>query len=128
MGNRGWKGERFLRLLKAYSMHLPHTYVEDFDTAYTCTNNGRSEPKQMDYMATTVPHKWIAKASILECDATVSDHWPLVLSILQKRPEEWKAKREQKPNRKMMGWPLAAFTYNANIRETVGYGGTAGRR
>ena len=38
-------------------MHLPHTYVENFDLAYTCTNNGRSEPKQMDYMATTAPSR-----------------------------------------------------------------------
>ncbi len=46
------------------------------DMAYTCMSNGRSEPKQMDYMATAVPHRWITQASRLECDATVSDHWP----------------------------------------------------
>ena len=76
-----------MRLLKAYNTHLPHTYVESFDLAYTCANNGRTEPKQMDYMATTAPKKWITKATRLECDATKSAHWPLVLNLLRKRPE-----------------------------------------
>ncbi len=74
-------------------MHLPHTYGKDFDTANTCMNNGRSEPKHMDYMATTVPHTWITKASRLECDATQSDHWAPVLSRLRERPEDWKGWR-----------------------------------
>ncbi len=91
MGNRGWKGERFLRLMKSFNMHLPHTFVWHFDKAYTCMNNGRSEPKQMDYMATTAPHRWITSAKRLECDATQSDHWPLVLSLLRKQPEAGKA-------------------------------------
>ena len=60
MGNRGWKGERFLRLMKSYNMHLPHTFVRHFDKAYTCMNNGRSEPKQMGDMATTIPHKSVS--------------------------------------------------------------------
>ena len=109
-----------MRLLTAYNMHLPHTYVENFDLAYTCTNNGRSEPKQMDYMATTAPSKWITKAKRAEYDATTSDHWPLSLNLLRRRTEEAKPKRDQKPNRKQIGWELREFSYNDSIRERVG--------
>ncbi len=45
---------------------------------------------------------------------------PLVLSLLRTRPEEWKAKREQKPNKKMIGWLLSELTYNDNLRERMG--------
>ena len=120
MGNRGWKGERFLRLMTAYNMHLPHTYVEDFDLAYTCMNNGRSEPKQMDYMATNAPCKWITRARRAESDATVSDHWPLVLNLLRRRPEEVRGTREQKKSKNTIGWAMVELTYNDNIRERSG--------
>ena len=120
MGNRGWKGDRFLRLLYAFNMHLPHTFVKDFDKAYTCINNGRSVPKQMDYMATTVNRKWITKASRLDCDAAQSDHWPLVLSLLPKKGEQRVPEKTQTPSKKMIGWKLTELTYNDTIRERLG--------
>ena len=73
-----------MRLLGNFNFHLPHTFVEGFDKQYTCMNNGRSEPKQMDYMATTAPRRWITKAKRAEYDATSSDHFPLTLSLLSK--------------------------------------------
>ena len=84
MGYRGWKGERFLRMLGQFDFHLPHTFVQGFDLLYTGVSNGQSEPKQMDYMATTAPRKWITKAKRGEYDTTLSDHWPLVLSLIEK--------------------------------------------
>ena len=100
-------------------MHLPQTYVEHFDLAYTCMNNGRSEPKQMDYMATNTPRKWITRARRAEFDATVSDHWPLVFQLLRKTPEEARPQREQ-TKKKSIGWALVELTYNDNIRERLG--------
>ena len=58
------KGDKFMRHLTAHSLHLPHTYVENFDLAYTCINNGRTEPTQIDYMATSAPIEWITKESV----------------------------------------------------------------
>ena len=31
MGNRGWKGERVMRMLGSYDFHPPHTFVQGFD-------------------------------------------------------------------------------------------------
>ncbi len=66
MGHRGWKGERVMRMLGNFNFHLPHTFVEGFDKKYTCLNNDRSEPKQMDYMATTAPRRCITRAILAE--------------------------------------------------------------
>ena len=85
MGERDWRGDCFLKLLYAFGMYLPHTYVIGFDTRYTCVNNGCSDPKQIDYMATTAPRRYIAQAKIAEATATTSDHWPLSLGLLQKK-------------------------------------------
>ena len=95
MGHRGWKGERFMRMLTTFNLHLPHTFVEDFDLAYTCMSNGRSEPKQMDYMATTAPRRWITRANRAEYGAIMSGHWPLTLSLQRKRAQRRPPKREQ---------------------------------
>jgi hypothetical protein len=84
MGTRGWKGERFLRMLGNFDFHLPHTFVRGFDTMYTGTINGKPGPKQMDYMATTAPPKWITRAARGDYDATTTDHFPLVLSLIAK--------------------------------------------
>ena len=119
MGYRGWKGERFLRMLGQFDFHLPHTFVQGFDLLYTGVNNGKSEPKQMDYMATTAPRKWITKAKRGEYDTTLSDHWPLVLSLIEKNPT--KAKREvRQTTAKPIGWMLTEFTYNDDIRVKIG--------
>ena len=76
------RGDCFLKLLYSYDMHLPHTYVAGFNTRYTCINNGRSDPKQIDYMATTIPKKYIVQAKVAEATSTSSDHWPLSLAVL----------------------------------------------
>ena len=46
-----------MRMLGNFDFHLPHTFVRGFDKKHTCTNNGRSEPKEMDCMATTAPRR-----------------------------------------------------------------------
>ena len=84
MGNRGWKGDKVMTLLGSYDFHLPHTFVQGFDKLFTGTNNGKHEPKQMDYMATTAPKKWITKADRGVYDSTTSDHFPLVLTLIAK--------------------------------------------
>ena len=85
MGHRGWRGDCFLKLLYSYNLHLPHTFVEGFDTRFTCFNNGKSDPKQIDYMATTAAKRWIIQAKVAESSATTSDHWPLSLGLLPRK-------------------------------------------
>ena len=87
MGDRDWRGDCFLKLLYAYDLHLPHTFVEGFDKRYTCINNGRSDPKQIDYMATTIPRKYVVQAKVAEATSASSDHWPLSLALLPSIPQ-----------------------------------------
>ena len=82
MGERDWRGDCFLSLPYAFIMHLSHTYVTGFDTRYTCVNNGCSDPKQIVYMATTAPRRYIVQATIAETTATTPDNWPLSLGLL----------------------------------------------
>ena len=86
MGHRDRRGDCFLKLLYAFNLHLPQTYVEEFDTRYTCFNNGRSDPKQIDYMATSAPKKWVAQSKVAETNATFSDYWPLSMGLLPRTP------------------------------------------
>ena len=119
MGHRGWKGERVMRMLGNVGFHL-HTFVQGFDKQYTCTNNGRSEPKQMDYKATTAPRRWITRAKRAEYDATPSDHYPLTLSLLRKSGLD-RSLRESFPSKiKPIGWQLTEPTYNDDIRVRMG--------
>ena len=86
MGDRDWRGECFLKLLYAYDLHLPHTFVEGFDKRYTCINK-RSDPKQIDYMATTIPRKYVVQAKVAEATSATSDHWPLSFALLLRIPQ-----------------------------------------
>ena len=45
---------------------------------------------------------------------------PFSMNFLRRRSEAFIPKREQKPNKKMIGWALRELTYNDNIRERVG--------
>ncbi len=80
----------------AFRLALPHTFVKDFEFRYTCINNGRSEPKQMDYMATTAPMRWITEATVAELDATKSDHWPLSFVLEREQVVKEAPRREEK--------------------------------
>ncbi len=74
-----------MRMLGNFHFHIPHTFVEGFDEKYTCVNNGRIEPRQMDYMATTAPRRWITRAKRADFDATLSGHFPLALRLARER-------------------------------------------
>ncbi len=106
-----------MRMLGNSNFHLPHTFVEGFDTTYTCLNNGGSEPKQMDSMATTATRRWITRAIRAECDATTSDHFPLTLSLVRKGGLDRSQRTPCVSRSKPIGWKLQELTYNDDIRE-----------
>ena len=120
MGHRDWRGDCFLKLLYSYKLHLPHTFVEGFDLRFTCFNNGKSDPKQIDYMATTAAKKWIVQAKVAESCATDSDHWPLSLGLLPKTPKCRQAAKSEGKQYKPINWQPAEIDYNDKIREGVG--------
>jgi hypothetical protein len=106
MAHRGWRGDCLLKLLEAYRLHLPQTFVEGFDIVYTCVGNRHNEPTQIDYMAISAPPHFITHAQIADTSATISDHWPLSFVLKPKTracKPPWKAKStEAKP----IGWQL----------------------
>ena len=109
-----------MRMLGAFDFHLPHTVVQGFDLQYTGVSNGQSEPKQMGYMATAAPRRWITKAKRGEYDATLSDHWPLVLSLIA-TDAITRCTREVKQTKiKPIGWMLTELAYNDTIRVKIG--------
>ena len=85
MGERDWRGDSFRKLLYAFCPYLPHTYVRGFDATYTCVTNGRSYPKQNDYMATTAPRRYIVQAKVAEATSALPGHWPLSLGLLPRK-------------------------------------------
>ncbi len=108
-----------MRMLGSFNFPLPETFVEGVDKTYTCLNNGRSEPKQMDYMATTAPRRWIARAITAEHDATASDHFPLTLSLVNKGGLDRSLRTPFVSRGKPIGWKLE-LAYNGDIREKLG--------
>ena len=120
MGHRGWRGDCLLKLLEAYRLHLPQTFVEGFDTKYTCVGNRHNEPTPIDYMATSAPPHFGHTGK----DSRHMRHHLGPLAALLRfetkiracRPT-WRAKTtEAKP----IGWQLAELNYNDNAREQVG--------
>ncbi len=74
----------------------------------------------MDYMATTAPKRWITRANRGLYDATTTDHFPLVLTLVAKNAMS-RSKREYPPfAAKQIGWQQTEFTYNDDIRVKVG--------
>ena len=86
MGQRDRRGDCFLKLLYAFDHCLSHAYVKGFDTKYTCVSNGRSDRRQIDYVA-TAPRSYIAQAKVAEATAALSDHWPLSIGLLARQIE-----------------------------------------
>ena len=120
MGHRDWRRDCFLKLLYSYNLHLPHTFVEGFDLRFTCFNNGKSDPKQIDYMATTAAKKWIVQAKVAESSATDSDHWPLSFGLLPKSQKFRPAAKTENNWHKPINWQPVEIDYNDKIRESVG--------
>ena len=109
-----------MRMLGNFDFHLPHTFVQGFDLLYTGVNSGKSEPKQMDYMATTAPPRWITKAKRGDYDATGSDHFPLVLTLIAKNAITRCRRYIKQAKIKPIGWMLTELTYNDNLRAKIG--------
>ena len=113
-------GDCLLKLLESFNLHLPHTFVEGFDTIYTCIGNRHSDPTQVDYMATSAPQHFIEHAKIADTCAAISDHWPLSFLLNPKTKAARKPWGQNSSRAKPIGWQLTELSYSDTIREKVG--------
>ena len=81
---RSCKGEAFLRFCIAQRMRVLNTFTRDPLGSYTCHYYLKREPRQIDYMCSNLPTSSQARCCIVESSATLTDHRPLLTSIVSR--------------------------------------------
>ncbi len=117
-GIRGDKGDLFLALALEHRLRALNTFERDPGGTYTCNYDLTRPPKQIDFTLSNLPAKKVKSCRTLDSSAAVTDHRGVVTIVytgIKRKKKYWVAKGPKKP----IGWSLADFTFNDQIRKQL---------
>ena len=116
---RSSKGELFLELLSRHKLKVWNTVLgEESDGTFTCNFDLKREPKQIDFIASGLPHHNIKSCRIYDSDINLSDHRLLALQ-LHPLVGRTRFQTYEKMPPKPLGWRWQDHHFNQMIRNSL---------